>query len=247
MSKSYMITIAALAILIGRTTVAAQDSTHKWAIGSFQFRAGTMQLGLETLNADLARNGRPTFATAASSFGMGGYMRCNRFIIGTSTEMTLPQLRHSADVRTRLSGNSTSLDAGIAIVDRRATLVYPVASIGLRETKLRIDQDGKFDYADGLRDPWRSVEIASYSGVAELGIAAEQRTTVMRGRPLSIGVEAGIARPVGGGTAFSGDRAVTGVPRPRSGRYLRLAFGTPIQRRAEAFSALGGSVLGLAR
>lgn len=254
MSKSY--SIAALAILAAGSSVAAQDSTisnphdstsRKWAIGSVQFRAGTMQLGLASLNADLVRNGRPTFATTVSSFGMGGYMRGGRFIIGTTTEMIFPQLRESADVRTHLSGNSTTLDAGFAIVDRRKTLIYPVASVGLRQTKLRIDQDAAFDYGDGLRDPWRSLEISSYSGVAGLGIAAEQRTTVIRGWPLSVGVQAGIDRPFGGGVAYSGDHAVTGVPRQRSGRYLRLTFGTPIHRRAEAFSAMSGSIMGLAR
>lgn len=247
--------IAALAVVAASTTVAAQDSTasnrgdstRRWSIGSVQFRAGRTQLGVESLNADLTRNGRPTFATSASSFGMGGYMRRGRLVVGTSTEMTLPQLRQSGDVRTRLSGRSSSLDVGIALVDRGAMLVYPVASIGFRETKLRIDQDGKFDYGDGLRDPWRSLEISSYSGLAELGIAAERRTRAMKGRPLSVGVQAGIAQPFGGGVAYSGDRAVAGVPRARSGRYLRLAFGMPIHGRGEAFSAIGGSMLGMVR
>ena len=126
-------------------------------------------------------------------------------------------------------------------------LVYPAVSIGLRETKLRIDQDGKFDYGDGLRDPWRSLEISSYSGLAELGIAAERRTRVLKGWPFSVGVQAGIAQPFGGGVAYSGDRAIAGVPRARSGRYVRLAFGTPIHRRGEAFSAIGGSMLGMVR
>ena len=178
MSRSYA--IAVLAVLAAGSSVAAQDSTasnrgdstRRWSIGSVQFRAGRTQLGVESLNADLTRNGRPTFATSVPSLGIGGYMRRGRLILGTSTEMTLPQLRQSGDVRTRLSGRSTSLDAGIALVDRGAMLVYPTVSIGLRETKLRIDQDGQFDYGDGLRDPWRSLEISSYSGLAELGIAA---------------------------------------------------------------------------
>ena len=69
----------------------------------------------------------------------------------------------------------------------------------------------------------------------------------MKGWPLSVGVQAGIAQPVGGGVAYSGDRAVAGAPRARSGRYFRLAFGTPIHRRGEAFSAIGGSMLGMVR
>lgn len=125
--------------------------------------------------------------------------------------------------------------------------MYPAVSIGLRETKLRIDQDGKFDYGDGLRDPWRSLEISSYSGLAGLGIAAERRTRVMKGWPLSVGLQAGITQPIGGGVSYSGDRAIAGVPRARSGRYLRLTFGMPIHRRGEAFSAIGGSMLGMVR
>lgn len=62
------------------------------------------------------------------------------------------------------------------------------------------------------------MEISSYSGIAEFGIAAEHRTTVGRAWPLSIGLRAGIAQPFGGGIAYSGDRFVTGVPRVRSGR-----------------------------
>ena len=45
----------------------------------------------------------------------------------------------------------------------------PVASIGLRQTKLRIDQGTKLDYGDALRDPWH------WEWCAEHGFARSAR------------------------------------------------------------------------
>lgn len=229
------------------TSAAASDSTPRWTIGAFQLRSGTTQLGLQPLNAELSRNGRPTFTNTVASFGLSGYMRRGRLILGTSAEAALPQLRRLADARTRLWSNSTSLDVGVAIVDAPGVLVYPVTSIGLRQTRLRIQQDGGFDYGDGLREPWRGLEMTSYTGVVEFGAVAERHITVWRGWPLAVALQAGVTTPVGGGASYSGDFSVAGVPRPHAGRYVRLAFGKPIRRRAEAFSSMGATMLGLVR
>lgn len=64
-----------LAMLFPTAVIAQQhlpvspNDSAAWSVGATQVRAGGMSLGLDTLNADFARNGRPTFSNSIPTLG----------------------------------------------------------------------------------------------------------------------------------------------------------------------------------
>lgn len=217
----------------------------RWTTGAVNFHLGTAHLGLDELNGALAANGRPDFSADVATLGVSAHARFGRFMIGGTGESALPQRASSPGWRNTISFGSATVDAGIALIDRPRLLVQSQLSLGVRITSLRIDRDGDFSYEDGISDPARGVEMSSLTALGGIGVVAELRLATRGMGAFSIGMRAGVERPLGGPATLAGENSVTGSPRESAGPYLRLSLGKPIARRREIMSALSTAMLAL--
>lgn len=226
-------------------SIMVERITPRWTIGSISFELGSANLGLDELNGTLAANGRPAFSTDVATIGVSAGVRFGRFIVGGSGETALPQREKSPGWVSKVSFATVSLDAGFALVDRPRFTLQPQFSFGVRKTALRIEQQGDFQYADGVRDPARGLSMSSFSALAAAGVAAELRFSTRMTGDFAIGLRAGFARPLGAPAAWAGESSVTDAPRESAGRYLRLSVAKPIGRRRDIMGALSTAVLSL--
>jgi len=226
-------------------SVMVKRDTPRWTTGSITVQSGGARLGLGELNATLTANGRPAFSTNVATFGLSGYARFGRLVLGGSSETALPQRRSSAGWRSTVSFGSAMLDAGYAIVDVPRLLVYPQVSLGLRQTSLRLERSGNFSYDDGVNDPARGVAMSSLGVLSGLGVVAEMRLATRLTGAFAIGLRAGLVQPLGGAATLAGESNVTGTPREGTGRYLRLSIAKPIGKRRDTLGALSTAMLSL--
>ncbi|MHB1312589.1 MAG: hypothetical protein ACYC3L_11295 [Gemmatimonadaceae bacterium] len=251
-----IVSLAALVLgLTGSISIAAgqepSDSvmvarvTPRWTTGSINVQSGAARLGLSELNATLVANGRPAFSTDVATFGISGYARFGRLVLGGSSESALPQRRSSAGWRSTVSFGSAMLDAGIVLVDAPHLLVYPQVSLGMRMTSLRIAQRGDFSYDEGTANPARGVSMSSLGALSGLGVVAEMRLASRLTGDFAIGLRAGLVQPMGGAATLANESTVTGTPREGPGRYLRLSIGKPIGKRRDTLGALSTAMLTL--
>lgn len=223
----------------------AVDSAPQWTVGATQFRGGSMDLGLERLNADLSRNGRPTFSSSIPSVGVSTYARHGRMLVGASVEGTLSRRGVQDGWVTKLSASAATLDAGMALIDASRFFVYSMASLGLRSTSLHFEHRGDFTYDDGLGDPARGVDLSSRGGIAQLGVSAEWRFDTRIAGRFALAVQMGTTQPLGSPSTSAGENRVSQTPNPTSGRYIRIAFNKPLARRARAFDTAGAALLSM--
>jgi hypothetical protein len=219
--------------------------TARWTIGATQLRAGSVQLGLERLNASLAENGRPTFSNAVPTFGISTYARRGRWIGGASIDGSLPHRATDIEWATRLSVRTATLDGGYILLDRARVTVSTNVSLGVRSTSLHFERRGDFSYDDGLEDPARGVDLTSRSGVVQVGMSAERRFRVRWVGVFSLGGQAGATRTLGAPVTFAGENHVRGTPTQNGGAYMRVVFAKPIARGARAANTVSAALLAM--
>lgn len=219
--------------------------TPRWSTGSVQLHAGTAHLGLSELNTALRAHGRPAFSTDVATFGVSAAARFGRLVIGGSGESGLPQRATTPDWNNRVSFGSATMDAGVALVESPRWVLHPQLSLGVRRTRLSMERRGDFAYDDGIRDPARGVSLSSMSAMAGAGVVAELRMATRRAGDFSIGLRAGVTRPLGAPAANAGGATVSDAPREATGRYLRLTLGRPLGRRRDVKGALSTSLLSI--
>lgn len=208
-----------------------------WSVGGAYLRFGTTRLGVGALNDVLTRNGRPAFAEAASMAGFSAHARFGRLMLGATGETSLPHRRVAGGWFSQLSAGLATFDAGVAVYQSHGTLVAPMASIGVRRTGLRLEQQGEFTYDDGVAHPARGVTLSSRSGVTQAGLLLEQRFRAPRVGQLAVSAQVGVSAPFGGASTFAGENRVGQSPTLQSGGYARIAIGKPIARRGEALNS----------
>lgn len=219
--------------------------TPRWSTGSVRVQLGAAHLGLDALNASLVANGRPAFSRDVATFGISASARFGRLVVGGSGESGLPQRTTTPDWLNRVAFGSATADLGVAVLESPRFSVQPQLSFGLRRTRLSMERRGDFPYDDGIREPGRSVSMSTTSAMAGVGLLAELRLTARNVGEFSLGVRAGIARPLGTPAASAGSSTVTDAPRESTGRYLRLTLGKPLGRRRDVVGALSTSLLSI--
>lgn len=222
-----------------------EKPTPHWTTGSISVQFGAAGLGLTELNGSLTANGRPAFSTSVATIGVSGYARFGRFLIGGGGESALPQRETATGWVSKISFGSAMVDAGYVMISRSRLTVYPQLSIGIRATSLKVQRTGDFTFDDGVRDPARGVEMSSLGALAGVGIVAETHIATERTGDFSIGIRAGMSKPLGAPGTLAGESVVSGTPREGSGWQLRLTVGKPIGKRREVVNALSTAVLSI--
>lgn len=230
-----------------RDSVMVERITPRWETGSISVQIGAAHLGLNELNERLARSGRPSFSTTVTTIGVSGSARFGRLLLGGGGESALPQRELSPGWISKISFGSAMIDAGVAAIDRPGFLVYPQFSLGIRKTSFRMDQSGDFTYDGGIQDPARGVAMSSRSALVGFGLVAEGHWTTRRTGEFSVGMRAGVVRPLGRPGTSAGESVVTGTPQETSGRYVRLSIGKPIGKRRDTIGALSTALLSIIR
>lgn len=223
----------------------ATTRTQSWRLGAAYLRFGTTQLGLSAINDVLTRNGRPSFAEGAPMIGFSAHARMGRLLLGATGETSISPRRSDNAWMTQLSAGIATLDAGVAVYERGATMIATTASLGIRRTGLRFESRGDFSYDDGVSNPARGVMLSSRSGVAQTGLLVEQRMRAPRIGALSLSAQLGISVPFGGASTFAGESRVVGSPAPASGTYVRVAVGKPLGKRGEALNAVWAALISM--
>jgi hypothetical protein len=223
----------------------APKDTARWTIGAAQFRAGSMQLGLDRLNDGLAANNRPTFSNTVPTFGIATYARRGRWLAGASIDGSLPHRSTDVEWTTKLSARTATLDGGYVLLDRSRVMVSTNVSLGVRSTSLYFQRRGDFTYDDGLEDPARGVDLTSRSGVVQIGMSAERRFTARWVGVFSVGGQAGAMRTLGAPVTFAGESHVRGTPAQNGGAYMRVVFAKPIARGARAANTASAALLSM--
>jgi hypothetical protein len=221
---------------------ASNDTTPRWMAGATYVRVGTSTLGLDALNADLARSGRPTFSNAVLMLGISTHARLGRLLYGASIEQSIPRHALDAEWAMKLTAGGASLDAGLALMESSNTLVSSTISLGMRSTSLHFERPSDFTYPEGLEDPARSLDLVSRTGVAVLGVAVERHFQTRRTGTFTLAAEVGMTRPLGAPSTFAGDSHIAQTPKQTSGRYLRIGIGKPLTRRRNALRTVGAAV-----
>ena len=223
-------------------TDASGDRTAQWTTGATYFHVGAASLGLDRLNADLLRNGRPTFSNNVVTLGISTQARTGRLLYGASIEQGLPRRALENDWVTKLAAGGASLDAGLAIIETSNSLIYSTVSLGMRSTSLHFERRGGFTYSEGLQDPARGLDLSSRTGLVVFGVTGERHFDTHRVGMFTLAVQAGIARPLGAPSTFAGENHVEETPGQTSGRYIRLAFGKPLAARGSALETAVGAL-----
>ncbi len=226
-------------------SVIVMQPKPQWTTGSINVQFGNTALGLDELNGSLTANGRPAFSTNVATIGIAGYARFQRLIIGGDYAMAIPQRETAPGWVSKMSTGSAMIDAGYVILDRARLMVYPQLSLGIRATSLKVQRAGDFSYEDGVRDPARGVEMSSLGALAGMGFVAETHLSTAKTGAFSIGVRAGMVKPLGAPGTLAGESVVRGAPHEASGWNVRLTIGKPIGRRRDVATALSTAVLAL--
>ena len=142
---------------VGEPADSAETRTQSWRLGGAYLRFGTTQLGLGALNDVLTRNGRPSFADGAPMIGFSAHARFGRLLLGATGETSISPRRVDNGWMTRLSAGIATLDAGVAVYERGATMIATTGALGVRRTGLRFESRGDFSYDDGVSNPARGV------------------------------------------------------------------------------------------
>ena len=216
-----------------------------WSTGAAYLRFGTTQLGLGALNDVLARNSRPSFSDGTSMIGFSAHARRGRLLLGATGETSLPHRRVDNGWMSELSAGMATLDAGIAIYERGATMLATTGSLGIRHTRLRLEAEGDFSYDEGVSNPARGVTMSSRSGVAQGGLLLEQRVRAPKLGAIAVSAQFGVSAPFGGASTFAGESRVAGTPTQEAGTYLRVAIGKPLRQRGEALNAVWAALLSM--
>lgn len=243
---------SAVALSIGvigssRSAQGQSDSAKapSWLVGSINVQVGSARLGLAELNASRTSADRPAFSQNVTTIGMTGQARFGRLLLGGGGESALPQRELSPGWVSKISFGSITLDAGVALVDHPRVRMYSTVSLGIRKTKTQMERRGDFSYEDGMQDPARGVTMSSLSALSGAGVVVESYLSTKFTGDISIGLRAGVTRPLGDPSTSAGESSVSGAPREGAGRYLRLSIGKPIGKRRDAMSALSAAVLSL--
>ncbi len=219
--------------------------TARWTTGATQLRAGSMQLGLDQLNASLVESHRPTFANTVPTLGISTYARRGRLLGGASIDGSLPHRGTDATWTTKLTVSTATLDGGYVLIDGSRLMISTNVSVGVRSTWLHFERRGDFSYDDGLADPARGVDLMSRTGVAQLGLSVERRFELGRVGMFSLVGQGGTMRPFGGPATFAGENRVRGTPEQDAGGYARIAISKPIARGARALDMVSGALLSM--
>lgn len=249
MTKINHVLMVGVALTPGARAAQAQSAeakdTARWTIGATQVRAGTMQLGLDELNAGLAANQRPTFANTAQTFGIATYARRGRWMAGASIDGSLPHRATDLEWTTKLVVRTATLDGGYVLLDQSPTTISATASLGVRSTALHFERRGDFAYDDGLADPARGMDLTSRAGIAEMGVSVERRFNARWVGVFALGGQAGAMRALGAPATFAGENHVRGTPRQGGGGYVRVVFAKPIARGARAANTASAALLAM--
>lgn len=225
-------------------SVAAPD-TARWTVGAALVRVGSVQLGLNQLNASLAANGRPTFVNAVPTLGISTYARRGRLIAGASIDGSLPHRAADASWTTKLLVNTATLDGGVVLLESSRATITGVASLGVRSTSLHFERRGDFTYSDGLVDPARGVDLMSKSGMAEVGLNVERRFVSRWPGMFSLVAQTGVTRPFGAAVTFAGENHVRETPGEGAGLFARIGFAKPLGNRGRALDTASGALLAM--
>ena len=241
-----------LALAISGDTILTDTAATKkagpspsWSVGAAYLRVGTTRLGLGAFNDVLTRYGRPAFAEGASMIGFSAHARMGRLLLGATGETSLLHRRVDSGWMTQLSAGLATIDAGVAVYERGATMIATTASLGVRKTGLRLEAQGDFSYDDGVSNPARGVTLSSRSGVAQTGLLLEQRVRAPRIGAIALSAQVGVSAPFGGGTTVAGESRVAGTPAPQSGAYVRIAVGKALRQRGDALNAVAAALVSM--
>jgi hypothetical protein len=214
-----------------------------WSNGSVNFQLGATQLGLDAMNDRMTLGGRPAFALSAPTFGISGYARFGRILLGGSGESAIPSRELSPGWVSKITFGSALANAGIAMVETKHVMLAPQVGLGVRKTSLRMERSGDYAYDEAIQDPARGIAMSSIAGVWQFGMVTELRAKTRVTGDFSIGMRAGMSLPFGGPATSAGEARVHDAPREDAGHYLALSFGKPIGAKSQVIKTMSSTLL----
>ena len=219
------------------TSAAAQQGSspalNRPRVAGTHFEFGYAKLDVAALNAAFTANGFPTLPSSAFTIGGGGYLTFGRLTLGGSGHRVLPRARTTGGFRNEVSGGYGLFDAGVAIIARDRTKLFPVVGVGVGRTVSKLAQTTALPFDSVLANPLRGTEMRGRTWLLHVGLNLDQ--VVSSHGQFALGLSGGyIFR--GGSTTWRVDRnALTGAPNAGyKGAYVRITIGAALGSRFAA-------------
>jgi hypothetical protein len=230
--------LLALSTLLA-TELPAQFPGRGPASGMGYLAVGAQRVDLTDLNQRTTAAGYPPFAEDMVSFGIGAFRMRERVLLGLEGHGMGGPSRTTADgaLRARATAGHMLFDVGYAAFAGRRAAVYPILGLGAGATTLEISERSAPSFDDVLRQPRRSVRMATPSLLIDPSIGFDYRLTARPGTRATRGLALGLR--VGHGFAFMDREWImdTGTDLPGGpaagvqGPYARLTVGRWIEGR----------------
>lgn len=134
---------------------------------------GLNTLHLDTLNRYLAKNDYPSLPQSYMTYGVGGHIIHNKFIVGLEIHRFLEKNSiGSKAFNTNAMGRYFILNFGYLLHEKNGLMAYPLAGVGFGQLTLRVTENNVHSFQD-INNFQKGSESITRSFLVNLGFGAD--------------------------------------------------------------------------
>ena len=224
--------ISLIAVFMISADVYGQDSclTKKHWQGCGYFILGGSNFDFGTLNSRLQTSGYSKVPDDFLSFGGGGHIFKNRWIIGGEGHGFLPRESENSTYRITVKGGYGFLNLGYFLHQTAHLSLYPMIGFGGGGIRLKIEEKSNPSFNDVLDDPGRNSEISMLSLLLNFSLGMDYQSKINKEEKHSsvwiAGFRIGYILDLEQGKWMMGRKSLSGAPAITiTGPYARLLIG----------------------
>ncbi len=211
-----------VAALVLAAPVAAQQ--RRIELGASGLSVGALFVDMGPFNRATSSLGFPGLEDHFGTVGAGGQARFGRWTIGGVTENLLPQSRMSGSQSVSAHGTIGTLEAGWAVVAKRAVRITPSIGIGFNSLEVRLSNQTASSFDAEVADP-QSSNLAARGFLGIAGVQVERPIFRVGGTELTTGARGGYMFRLNDIRWRSGeDTLADGPVMSLAGPYVRVGF-----------------------
>jgi hypothetical protein len=134
---------------------------------------GLNKLNLDTLNRHLEKDDYPPLQEGYLTYGVGGHIIHNKFIVGLEIHRFLERNAISSKAfNTSAYGKYFLLNFGYLLHEKKGLMVYPLAGMGFGQLKLRVTENNIHSFQD-INNFQKGSESITRSFLVNLAVGAD--------------------------------------------------------------------------